>query len=72
MADGSLCNRLEAEDYRTLSAEARQALQAEAISAGILRKAEQHARELIGAVAGPLGFQVEVRVASPSLSALRN
>jgi hypothetical protein len=75
VADGSLCNRLEAADYQTLTAEARGALEREALSAGILRQAETHARELVDSVAGPLGFQVEVRIApgptSLSTSALR-
>ena len=47
VADGSLCNRLEASDYQTLTAEARGALEREALNAGILRQAEAHARELV-------------------------
>jgi hypothetical protein len=70
VADGSLCNRLEAADYQTLTAEARGALEREALNAGILRQAEAHARELVQAVTGPLGFQAEVRLRPrpPSLS----
>ena len=63
VADGSICNRLEPGDYQALTAEARDALERTAISAGILRQAEQHARELVQAVAGPLGFQLEIRIA---------
>jgi hypothetical protein len=61
VADGSVCNQWDPSDYEKLTAEARSAAQAEALQKGILAKAEQHARELVQAVAGSLGFAVEVR-----------
>jgi hypothetical protein len=62
VADGSICNRLEAADYQKLNAEARTALQKQAIDAGILGQAERHARELVNSIAAPFGFETEVRV----------
>lgn len=68
VADGSICNRLEAKDYQLLTTEARAAVQRAAISNGVLGKAEAHARELIQAVARPLGYEAEIRVRTPALS----
>jgi hypothetical protein len=62
VADGSICNRLEAADYQKLNTEARTALQKQAIDAGILGQAERHARELVNSIAAPFGFETEVRV----------
>jgi hypothetical protein len=61
VADGSVCNQFEPEDYEKLHADARAAAQAEALQKGILAKAEQHARDLVQAVAGSLGYEVEVK-----------
>jgi hypothetical protein len=72
VADGSVCNRFEPSDYEKLHAEARTALQKEALKNGILRQAELHARELVQAVAAPLGWEVEVRVTRSPLQALRS
>jgi hypothetical protein len=71
VADGSVCNHFEPSEYEHLHTEARTALQQEALKNGILRQAELHARELVQAVATPLGFEAEVRVAQSSLQALR-
>ena len=73
VADGSLCNRLEAADYQKLNGEARTALQQQALASGILRQAELHARELVHGIATPFGFEVEVRFrpTSSSLSVSR-
>lgn len=60
IADGSFCNRFEPEDYDKLHADARAAMEAEALSKGILAQAEQHARELLTAVGTALGYQVEI------------
>jgi hypothetical protein len=67
IADGSICNSLEGSDYEQLHAEARTALQREAVANGILQKAETHARELIRALAEPLGYQADVQIAPPGL-----
>jgi hypothetical protein len=64
IADGSFCNRFEPEDYDKLHADARAAMEAEALQKGILAQAEQHARELLTAVATALGYQVEIVVPS--------
>jgi hypothetical protein len=64
VADGSVCNRLEPADYRKLHDEARSAVQREALAQGVLKKAEAHARELVQAVARPLGFEAEIDVGS--------
>ena len=66
VADGSVCNQWDPSDYEKLTAEARSAAQAEALQKGILAKAEQHARDLVQAVAGSLGFAVEVRTRVPT------
>jgi hypothetical protein len=71
VADGSVCNGFEPSDYEHLHVEARTALQQEALKNGILRQAELHARELVQAVATPLGFETEIRVAQSPLQALR-
>jgi len=69
VADGSLCNRLEPGDYQKLHNEARSAVEREALKQGILRQAEDHARELVSAVARPFGYEVEVQSADPALAA---
>jgi hypothetical protein len=71
VADGSLCNQLEASDYQSLHAEARVAVERQALAGGILKRAEDQARELIRAVALPLGFEVEVRTRTAILSSAR-
>jgi hypothetical protein len=71
VADGSVCNQFEPEDYEKLHADARAAAQAEALQKGILAKAEQHAHDLVQAVAGSLGYEVEVRTRSRPRTLLR-
>jgi hypothetical protein len=66
VADGSICNRLEAADYQRLNTEARATLQKQALDAGILAQAENHARELVKSIAAPFGFETEVRVRAPA------
>lgn len=69
VADGSVCNKIRPEDYQRLHAEAREAIQREALAGGILRRAEDHARQLLVEVLRPLGYSLEVTVGSPPLSA---
>ncbi len=69
VADGSICNRLEPEDYRRLHNEARAAVEREALKQGILRQAETHARELVQAVARPFGYEAEIQTTGPALTA---
>ena len=69
VADGSLCNRLEPGDYQKLHNEARSAVEREAVKQGVLQKAEAHARELVGAVTRPFGYEAEIQIADPPLSA---
>jgi hypothetical protein len=69
VADGSVCNQVTAEDYARLSAEARQAIEHQALGGGMLSRAESHARELLTEVARPLGYEVEVSFGAPALSA---
>jgi hypothetical protein len=71
VADGSQCNRLEAEDYQRLTNEARTAVERQALAGGILKQAESHARELVTALGGPLGYEVVVKTRSPALSIAR-
>jgi hypothetical protein len=71
VADGSVCNRLEASDYQRLSGEAREAVERQALAGGILKKAEDQARELIRAVALPLGYEVEVKTRRSLISDAR-
>ena len=71
VADGSVCNQFEPSDYERLQIEARTAAQAEALQKGILGQAERHARELIEAIGGSLGYAVEVRTRTPALSFIR-
>jgi hypothetical protein len=69
VADGSICNRLEPEDYRRLHDEARAAVEREALKQGLLRQAEEHARELVRAVTRPFGYEVEIHIIGPTLTA---
>jgi hypothetical protein len=69
VADGSVCNQVTPEDYARLSAEARQAIERQALDSGVLARAETHARDLLVEVARPLGYQVDVSFGSPPLSA---
>ncbi len=71
VADGSLCNRLEPSDYQALAVEGRAAVEREAIASGILAKAETHARELVRAVAAPLGYEADIRLHVSALSEAR-
>ena len=61
VADGSICNQWGPADYEKLHAEARTAAETEALQKGILGRAEQHARELVQAIGGSLGYATEVR-----------
>jgi hypothetical protein len=69
VADGSLCNRLEPGDYQKLHNEARAAVEREARNQGVLRQAEDHARELVRAVTRPFGYEAEIQTTSSALSA---
>jgi hypothetical protein len=69
VADGSVCNRLEPADYQKLHNEARAAVEREARAQGVLKQAEAHARELVQAVARPLGYEVEVTSGGSALTA---
>ena len=72
VADGSFCNSFEPADYDILHADARAAMEAEALRKGILAQAEEHARELLTAVGTALGYQVEITTSpdwGPALSA---
>ena len=71
VADGSICNRLEPEDYRRLHNEARVEVEREALKQGILKQAEAHARELVQAVTRPFGYEAEIVSEAPPLSASR-
>jgi hypothetical protein len=71
VADGSICNRLEPSDYQRLHNEARAAVEREAIKQGILHQADAHARELVRAVTRPFGYEAEIQIAGPTLSASR-
>jgi hypothetical protein len=68
VADGSICNEVTADDYARLSTEARQAIEHQATSAGVLARAETHARELFTEVARPLGYQVDMTFGDPPLA----
>lgn len=69
VADGSLCNRVTPDDYSRLHTDARQAIEREAIAADILGRAEAHARTLLGEVVRPLGYELDLHVGVPKLSA---
>jgi hypothetical protein len=71
VADGSVCNRLEASDYQRMTVEAREAVERQALAGGILKKAEDQARELIRAVGMPLGYEVEVKTRGALVSEAR-
>jgi hypothetical protein len=62
VADGSLCNQVTPEDYARLHQDAREAIGREAVSAGILAKAESHARDLLGGVVRSLGYELDLHV----------
>ena len=62
VADGSICNRVGPDDYNRMHTEARSAIEREAIAAGVLARAERHARELVDAVVHPLGFDAAVTI----------
>jgi Protein of unknown function (DUF4230) len=62
VADGSICNRVGADDYSRMHTEVRAAIEREAIAGGVLTRAETHARELVDAVVRPLGFEAVVTV----------
>jgi hypothetical protein len=68
VADGSICNRVGAEDYSRMHTEARSAIEREAIASGVLTRAEKHARELVDAVVQPLGFDAVVTVGATTTS----
>ena len=70
VADGSICNRVGADDYSRMHTEARAAIEREAVAGGVLTRAEKHARELVDAVVRPLGFDAVVTVGA-SLPPLR-
>jgi hypothetical protein len=73
VADGSLCNKVTPQDYNRLYGEARTAIQKQALSEGILAKAEANARALVSEVVRPLGYDVDVRIgAPPSVSTAEN
>jgi hypothetical protein len=73
VADGSLCNKVTPQDYNRLYGEARTAIQKQALSEGILAKAEANARALVSEVVRPLGYDVDVRIgAPPSVSTADN
>jgi hypothetical protein len=69
VTDGSLCNRLEPQDYARLHEEARAAVRSDAIEAGILDRAETQARSLVAEVLRPLGYDVNVNVARGDVAA---
>jgi hypothetical protein len=66
-----VCNRLEASDYQRMTVEAREAVERQALAGGILKKAEDQARELIRAVGMPLGYEVEVKTRGALVSEAR-
>jgi hypothetical protein len=57
---GSICNKIELEDYARLHEDARDAVRRAALAAGILDKAKLNARQLLVEVARPLGYEVDV------------
>jgi hypothetical protein len=69
VADGSVCNQVTPEDYSRLALEARQAIERQALAAGLLGRAESHARELLGEVARPLGYELDLTFHALPLSA---
>lgn len=62
VADGSLCNRVGPDDYSRMHTEVRSAIERDAVTGGVLIRAEKHARELVDAVVRPLGFDAVVTV----------
>lgn len=60
VADGSVCNRVTADDYTRMHNEARAAIEREALQAGVLAKAHAHARDLLAEVVRPLGYELEL------------
>jgi uncharacterized protein DUF4230 len=69
VADGSVCNQVTPDDYSRLAVEARQAIERQALAAGVLARAETHARDLLTEVVRPLGYQLEMTFGAPALSA---
>jgi hypothetical protein len=69
VADGSLCNQVTPQDYARLAGEARQAIERQALGAGVLARAETHARELLTEVVRPLGYELDMTFGAPPLSA---
>jgi hypothetical protein len=62
VADGSICNRVEPDDYSRMHTDVRAAIERDAIAGGVLARAEKRARELVDAVVRPLGFEAVVTV----------
>jgi hypothetical protein len=69
VTDGSLCNRLDPQEYARLHEEARAAVRADAIESGVLDRAEAQARTLVAEVLRPLGYEVEVTIARADVAA---
>jgi hypothetical protein len=69
VADGSVCNQVTPDDYTRLASEARQAIERQALDAGVLARAETHARELLTEVVRPLGYDLEMTFGAPPLAA---
>jgi hypothetical protein len=65
VADGSVCNRVTPDDVTRLHADARTAVERDALAGGLLARAESHARELVQEIVRPLGFEAEVSVGAP-------
>jgi hypothetical protein len=63
LVNGSICNGIEPEDYQRLHADTRRAAERAAIGAGILTRAQANARQLLGELGRPFGWEVEVIVA---------
>lgn len=67
VTDGSLCNPVDAQDYASMHAEARKAVEGEALARGILAQATTQLRTILVEVLRPLGYEVVVEVAAPPL-----
>jgi hypothetical protein len=65
VADGSVCNPVSTDDYVRLHADARTALQRDALASGVLDRAEVHARQLIAEIVRPFGVEAQVTIDSP-------
>ncbi len=66
VADGSLCNRITAEDYARLHRDARTAVEREALAKGLLARADAHARALLEEVVRPLGYTLVISRTGPA------